>query len=235
MGNNPGIKFCYWIVFHIYMSKLHIDSVTKSFDGKQVLTDICLSCEKGEIVGLLGRNGTGKSTLLKIIFGTVAAENRFMKIGNEVITESLFRSQPIKYLPENSFLPKHLKIKTIIDLFNNQVNAKRIKAQKNIQKMLYKKPREISSGQCRFLEVLLVCNLESKMTLLDEPFNGIAPVYEEDIKKLIQEQSKNKGFIITDHDYRNILDIATKVIMIYDGGTKQIKDKSELVQWGYIP
>ena len=73
------------------------------------------------------------------------------------------------------------------------------------------------------------------MTLLDDKFNGIAPVYEEDIKKLIQEQSKNKGFIITDHDYRNILDIATKVIMIYDGGTKQIKDKSELVQWGYIP
>ena len=73
------------------------------------------------------------------------------------------------------------------------------------------------------------------MTLLDEPFNGITPVYKEEIKELIQEQSKNKGFIITDHDYRNILDIATKVIMIYDGGTKQIKDKSELVQWGYVP
>lgn len=74
-----------------------------------------------------------------------------------------------------------------------------------------------------------------KMTLLDEPFNGITPVYKEEIKELIQEQSKNKGFIITDHDYRNILDIATRVIMIHDGGTKQIKDKSELVQWGYVP
>lgn len=73
------------------------------------------------------------------------------------------------------------------------------------------------------------------MTLLDEPFNGITPVYKEEIKELIQEQSKNKGFIITDHDYRNILDIATRVIMIHDGGTKQIKDKSELVQWGYVP
>ena len=71
--------------------------------------------------------------------------------------------------------------------------------------------------------------------LLDGPFNGITPVYKEEIKELIQEQSKNKGFIITDHDYRNILDIATRVIMIHDGGTKQIKDKSELVQWGYVP
>ena len=71
--------------------------------------------------------------------------------------------------------------------------------------------------------------------LLDGPFNGITPVYKEEIKELIQEQSKNKGFIITDHDYRNILDIATRVIMIHDGGTKQIKVKSELVQWGYVP
>ena len=71
--------------------------------------------------------------------------------------------------------------------------------------------------------------------MIDGPFNGITPVYKEEIKELIQEQSKNKGFIITDHDYRNILDIATRVIMIHDGGTKQIKDKSELVQWGYVP
>ena len=125
------------------MSKLHVDSVTKSFDGKPVLTDIDLSCEKVEIVRLLGRNGTGKSTLLKIVFGTVAAENRFMKIGNEVITGSLFRSLPIKHLPQDSFLPKHLKINTIIDLFNNQVNAKRIKAQKNKKDIVQKAKADI--------------------------------------------------------------------------------------------
>jgi ABC-type lipopolysaccharide export system ATPase subunit len=71
--------------------------------------------------------------------------------------------------------------------------------------------------------------------LIDEPFNGIAPIYKEVIKEMIREQSKNKGFIITDHDYRNILDLSTRIVLIHDGGTKEIKNKEELEFWGYIP
>ena len=51
---------------------------------------------------------------------------------------------------------------------------------------------------------------------------------------MIKEQSKNKGFIITDHDYRNILDMAGRILLIHDGGTKEIKSKKELEYWGYI-
>ena len=75
----------------------------------------------------------------------------------------------------------------------------------------------------------------AKYILIDEPFNGIAPIYKEEIKRVIKEQSKSKGFIITDHDYRNVIDIATRVILIHDGGTKEIKNKDELIFWGYIP
>ncbi|WP_435523244.1 ATP-binding cassette domain-containing protein [Chryseobacterium indoltheticum] len=57
------------------MSKLHIDSITKSFGEKDILKDIYLSCETGTISGLLGRNGSGKSTLLQIIFGTIKVKH----------------------------------------------------------------------------------------------------------------------------------------------------------------
>ena len=76
---------------------------------------------------------------------------------------------------------------------------------------------------------------ESAYTLIDEPFNGIAPVYKEEIKEWIKKESNDKGFIITDHDYTNILDIATRIVIIHDGGTKEIKSKGELIDWGYTP
>jgi ABC-type multidrug transport system ATPase subunit len=61
-------------------SLLEIDSVIKSYDLNQVLTDIYIKCETGDILGILGRNGSGKSTLLKILFGTLAADSKFIRI-----------------------------------------------------------------------------------------------------------------------------------------------------------
>jgi len=71
--------------------------------------------------------------------------------------------------------------------------------------------------------------------LIDEPFNGVAPIYKENIKNMIKEQSKHKGFIITDHDYRSIIDIATRLVIIHNGSLKEINNKEELKYWGYIP
>jgi ABC-type multidrug transport system ATPase subunit len=217
------------------MSKLHVDSVIKSFNAKQVLTDVFISCQKGEIIGLLGRNGTGKSTLLKIIFGSIPSDRKFVKIGDKISTGLFDNRKWIKYLPQDNFLPNHVRVKTIIDLFCDIDKAELIKAHDLIVPMLNKKSKQLSGGEKRLLEILLIIYSDSTYTLIDEPFNGIDPIYKEDIKDLIKKQSVDKGFIITDHDYRNILDIATRIVIIHDGGTKEIKDKDELKYWGYIP
>ncbi|MDX2444836.1 MAG: ATP-binding cassette domain-containing protein [Bacteroidales bacterium] len=214
---------------------LHVDSVIKAFGTKQVLTDVFISCRHGEIVGLLGRNGTGKSTLLKIIFGSLSADRKFVKIGDRFINSLFDNRNLLNYLPQDNFLPNHIKISSAIDLFCNSKRAVQIKNHDLISPLLNKKTKQLSGGEIRLIEIFLIVFSESIYTLIDEPFNGVAPVYKEEIKNIIKEQSKIKGFIISDHDYRNILDVATRTIVIHDGGTKEINDKNELKDWGYIP
>lgn len=213
---------------------LHVDSVIKTFDTKQVLTDIYLSCKKGEIVGLLGRNGSGKSTLLKIIFGSLIADRKFVRIDEKIVNNVADNKNLVNYLPQEHFLPNHIKISKLIDLFCNAEKAELIKNMELLKPMLDKKSKHLSGGEKRLVELYMIIYSKAKYILIDEPFNGVAPVYKEDIKDLIKAESCNKGFIITDHDYHNILDVATRVVLIHDGGIKEIKDKEDLSYWGYI-
>jgi ABC-type multidrug transport system ATPase subunit len=105
------------------MSGLYVDSVTKSFGIRQVLTDIFITCRQGEIIGLLGRNGAGKSTLLKIIFGSMSADYKFVRIGNKQINGLYDNRKLINYLPQNGFMPNHIKVSKIISLFCDKPNA----------------------------------------------------------------------------------------------------------------
>lgn len=81
----------------------------------------------------------------------------------------------------------------------------------------------------------LILYSKTQYIILDEPFNGVAPIYRDDIKSLIREASRSKGILLTDHDYRNVIDVSDRLLLLYDGGIKNIKDKHELVYYGYIP
>ena len=214
---------------------MQVDSVMKAFGLKQVLTDIFLTCSEGEILGLLGRNGSGKSTLLKIIFGSLFADQKFVKIEDKIINGLFDNQNLIKYLPQDHFLPNHIAVTTIISLFCDKKNASLIRGKELIKPMLGKKSNQVSGGEKRILEILLIIYSDARYILIDEPFNGVDPIYKESIKSMIKDQSKDKGFIITDHDYRNIIDISTRMILIHDGGTKAIRNKKDLQYWGYIP
>ncbi len=217
------------------MNGLHVDSVLKEFDSRQILTDIFISCKKGEIIGMLGRNGSGKSTLLKIIFGSLQADRKFVKVNNKLVTTLYENRKLINYLPQDNFLPNHSKIRNIISLFCNTTNAEFLFSHELIKPLLNKKSRLLSGGEKRLVEIFLIIYSDADFILIDEPFNGVAPVYREEIKKHIFQQSKYKGFIISDHDYFNILDIATKTILLHDGGIKEIRHIDDLKYWGYIP
>ncbi|MBC7616454.1 MAG: ATP-binding cassette domain-containing protein [Pedobacter sp.] len=217
------------------MSGLYVDSVTKDFGLRQVLSDIFITCQLGEIIGLLGRNGSGKSTLLKIIFGALKADHKFVKVNDKHI-RSLYDSRNlIQYLPQDSFLPSHISIKKVISVFCDQEQAAKLFEMELIKPFLHHKSNDLSGGEKRLIEIFILLYSKAKYVLLDEPFNGLAPLHIEIIKDKIRELAPEKGFIISDHDYNNVLAISTSIILLHDGETKKIKDHQELIDFGYLP
>jgi ABC-type lipopolysaccharide export system ATPase subunit len=214
---------------------LIIDSINKSYNNKHILQDIYLKINTGEIVGLLGRNGSGKSTLLKIIFGTLEAESKFIRVNENMYEKTYKEGNIIKYLPQNNFLPGELKVNTIINIYFDKNKAENIINDKIIKKIINTKIKNLSGGELRYFEIKLLLNLETQYLFLDEPFNGVSPILIEEIKKMVVDNSSDKGIILTDHDYRNVLSIVNKVYILKNGCIKELKDKEELVYYGYIP
>jgi lipopolysaccharide export system ATP-binding protein len=88
---------------------LKIDSVQLAFKSRKILQDIYLECKQGEVIGLLGRNGSGKSSLLQIVFGTLNATYKHVSINGDVI-QSGYLNNRIAYLPQHNYLPRGIKI-----------------------------------------------------------------------------------------------------------------------------
>jgi len=216
------------------MSKLHIDSITRSFGEKDILKDIYLSCETGTISGLLGRNGSGKSTLFQIIFGTIKGETSYIKLNNTILKDQSDRKNRIAYLPQYSFLPKNIKIRKLIDLFCNKENSSKISRSEFIQPFLNETPNTLSGGELRIVEVLLIIYSKAEFLLLDEPFHSLSPKVVTEIKTIIKQQT-DKGFIISDHQYHDVLDISDDIFLLSDGHLKPIKDLTELKRFNYLP
>jgi ABC-type lipopolysaccharide export system ATPase subunit len=213
---------------------LEADSITKGFGEQAILTDIYLKIETGDILGLLGRNGTGKSTLLKILFGTLQADNKFIRLNGKVCEKLYTLMNSVCYLPQDSFLPKHLMIEKLIELYLDRETAAAFFEDDVLSNLKGSKVSSLSGGELRYLEIKLLLNTNSKFILLDEPFNGISPLITECIKKMIVSAARTKGILLTDHDFRNVLDVSNRCCLLFDGGLKTITDKTELVKWEYI-
>ena len=145
---------------------LEIDSVFKSYDNRSILSDVYLKCETENIIGVLGRNGTGKSTLLKIIFGIISAENKFIRIDYKVRKKAYQHHNEIAYLPQDNFIPKGFKVSKAIKLFISKPKISEFTNDAFIQKIYKKKVRQLSGGELRYLEIKLVLCNDTKFVLL---------------------------------------------------------------------
>lgn len=212
---------------------LEVDSVQKYFGERSILTDVYLQCRTGEIIGLLGRNGCGKSTLMQIIFGTLDSQ-KFIRIDGKIYEEPYKTKDLIAYLPQHDFIPKHLNVKKAAHLYLGKEKVEHFFDDAVLKPLSNHKIGALSGGEIRYLEVKLLLNTPSRFILLDEPFSGVSPVMVEQIQKLILEKSSEKGIILSDHDYRNVLKITSRCCLIHQGSIKAITGKEDLLRWGYI-
>jgi len=218
------------------MDFLKVTDLNKSYGNKTILKNIELDCKTGETIGIFGRNGTGKSTLLKLIFGTVKADSIQIGINSEIINQKkIISSKKVGYLPQDTFLPKERKVREIIPLFYpNGDDQDKIFYSPQVSSFEKIKVGKLSLGQLRYLELLIIGNLNHKFLMLDEPFSMIEPIYKDVIKNLLLELKKSKGIILTDHYYNDVLEITDKNFVLKDADKIEIMDKNDLVKYEYL-
>jgi lipopolysaccharide export system ATP-binding protein len=212
---------------------LKTDSVQLEFDGRKILQDVYLECKQGEVLGILGRNGCGKSSLLRIIFGTLTPSYKHVSISGEYIQKG-YKNMRIAYLPQHSYLPKGIKIKNLAKAIVDQRFWDDLIAHPIYHNHHDKTVSELSGGELRQLETLMVIYSKADFILLDEPFTHISPIQTELFKTIIKKCAKVKGIILTDHQYFNIIDVSDRIILITDGYTRPIRHKDELITYGYV-
>jgi ABC-type multidrug transport system ATPase subunit len=213
---------------------LEVDSIIKRYNNQLVISDVYIKCETGNIIGLLGRNGSGKSTLLKIIFGIINAETKFIRVDGVVKKQVNQIMKEISYLPQHNFIPQNFSVKKAINLSIEKSKISDFYEDEMIKNILKNKICHLSGGELRYLEIKLILSNPSKFVLLDEPYNGLAPLMIEKINQLIIDNSKRRGIIITDHNYENVINVSTQLILMKSGKTHHLTDKNQLIEKGYL-
>ncbi|MCT1533156.1 ATP-binding cassette domain-containing protein [Sphingobacterium daejeonense] len=215
--------------------ELFVDSVQFSYTSdKLLLTGGYLVLKVGDVIGLLGRNGTGKTTLMKIIFGALKAQNAYIRVNGKKV-RTAFSTREVCYLPQDSFLPTAFTVKKSIEfMLSNKERIRKVEEDEIIKTILNTKIADISGGELRYLEIILLIEQEATFILLDEPFSGLSPLLKEKIQEVIVSKSKEKGFLISDHDYMNVLDISNQLMLLENGGCRKINRREELEQF-YVP
>jgi len=211
---------------------LEIDNVELNYNSKRILSGIYLKAETGNVVGILGSNGCGKSSLLNIIFGNTQPKYKLIRIDSKPILKPLYKTKLVKYLPQHKFLP-NLKLRTLFKLFKVSWEdfIKNFSALKKYEKT---KINRLSGGEQRIVEIYLILKSDSKIVLLDEPFSHVAPLQIEYIKQIINTEKKHKVIIITDHMYAHIIETSDEIYLLKNGCSKKIDYFTELEDYKYL-
>jgi len=213
------------------MYTLEMDGIYLEYDLRKILTNVYVKCQTGQIIGLLGRNASGKSSLMKIVFGSLEGHYRSVRINGE--PQLVPFTKRISYLPQEPLLPSFVSIHKALKLF-------KIDPQKIVDvfpftnDVLNLKPSQISGGTMRILEVIMILNAPSQFALLDEPFTGLMPIHVDTLKEYLSEKKKEKVIVITDHLYRHVLELSDALYVLANGKTYITNDEDRLVSLGYV-
>jgi lipopolysaccharide export system ATP-binding protein len=208
---------------------LRADSIAKAFGGKRVLSSATLRAVPGEVRVLFGRNGIGKSTLLKIAAGCLVPDAGAVHFGDRVYesaTLSTLAGAGLFYLPDRSLLSSAFSVGHQLEMFRRQFNGADITdaaTQLGIADQLDKHPKELSGGERRRAELAAVLVRRPTCLLADEPFRGITPRDAEDFTRVFVDLAANgMAVVITGHDVPALLQAAHHVSWCTSGTTYEL-------------
>ena len=204
----------------INMKLLEISGLNKSFDDKEILKDINLSISKGKIVGLLGKNGVGKTTLIKLINDLLTPTSGEILIkGQKIGVET---KKIISYLPERTYLNKQMKVSEVInyfeDFYDNFDSEKAKRLLKDLDLDINQKLTKMSKGMQEKVQLVLVMSRNADLYVLDEPLGGVDPATRDYIlDTILSNFNENASVIISTHLISDIEKILDEVIFIDKG------------------
>lgn len=211
---------------------LEIDSVILEFGDRKILQNVYLKSETGKITGILGRNGSGKTCLMNIIYGKLIPAQKSVRLNSKFNPQKHFSNETLTYLPQFNFIPKFLTVERVFKDYKIDFNGFLIYFPE-FKKFYKTKINLLSGGEKRIIEIYSILVSDTKFCMLDEPFSQVMPKHIDTIKNLIVKEKERKGIIITDHMYEHIINISDEIYVIKDGRTILIKDIAEIEKLGY--
>lgn len=224
-------------------SGLRIEKIRKSFRKRVVIRDVTMTLDRGEVVALLGPNGSGKTTTFYAIAGLVFPEAGSVIIDGQNVTNlPMYRRarMGIGYLPQEMSIFRGLSVEDNISSVLDITQPDRHKRQARLEELLTDFSIEhlrrapalaLSGGERRRVEIARCLAADPKYLLLDEPFAGVDPISVGDIRQLVADlKQRGIGVLITDHNVRETLEIVDRAYILHDGQVLMSGTPAEVVE-----
>ena len=205
-------------------------SITKTVNNKRLFNNISITIENKSITGLLGANGAGKTSLFRAIAGLSKINTgKLIFFGQDVTDLSLEERSKLglSYVPQENSLFEELSlienIRLVMELKFKKIAESK---EKDIDKLFMKmgltakaktKAKFLSGGEKRKAEIIRSILLDAKVILLDEPFAGVDPISVDEINKILKELSKEISIFISDHNFRDVINVCDSIILMNQG------------------
>jgi len=209
---------------------LSAKSISKSFEGRMILRKIDINLNQGEMLGLLGSNGAGKSTFMNIVLGLVKCDFGDIFLGTKKLTDLPIHERSklgIAYLPQQTAIFRGLSVyenllgiaQIVIKKASEQEDiVEKLMAEFSITHLRDVKATALSGGERRRCEIARCLITKPKVLLLDEPFAGVDLLSIQDIKGLLLKlQTRKTSLIITDHNASQLLSVVDRAYVIANG------------------
>jgi len=213
------------------MNLLEVTKLTKSYNGRTVVDEVSFVLAQEEIVGLLGRNGAGKTTSFRMILGMVTPDSGAVAFDARDVTNLPMYKRArlgIAYLPQERSDFRRLSVWENLQAILETLHLSRAERNRRAERLLEhygltkqrnQKADTLSGGERRKLEIARSLIRDPKLILLDEPFSGVDPIAVEDLQREVIRLKKEfgKSVLITDHNVAQTLRVCDRALIINDG------------------